>query len=90
MRMAQRGLSKADIDYVMEHGRCLHNAGARAYFLGKRDIPKEDLRKDRYRRLEGTFVILDKRGEQILTTYRNKKAPRQFRRRTKHCLRCAA
>lgn len=88
--MAQRGLSEDDVDYVMKHGQRVRNAGACAYFLGKRDIPKEDLRKDKYSRLEGTMVLVDSLGEQIITAYRNKKALREFRRRTKYDLKCTA
>ncbi len=88
--MAQRGLSKADLDYVMKHGRRIFNAGVCAYVLGKRDIPREDLRKERYRRLEGTTVLVNSSGEEVITAYRNKNALHEFRRRTKYNLKCAA
>lgn len=89
-RMAQRGLSKDDLDYVMKHGRRSYNAGACAYFLGKRHIPKEDLRQDRYRRLQGTCVLVDSRGEEVITVYRNKKAFRDHLRKRKYRIRPAA
>lgn len=88
--MAQRGLPEDDVDYVMRHGQRVYNAGVCAYFLGKRDIPKEDFREDRYRRLEGPVALVDSCGEQVITAYRNKKALRKFRRRTKYDLQCVA
>lgn len=89
-RMAQRGLSKGDVEYVVQHGRFAHNAKSQAYFLGKKDIPREDVRNDRYRRLVGTCVLLDPHGEEVITVYRNKNAFRDHLRKRKYRIRRAA
>ena len=58
-RLAQRNLTTDDVQYVYTHGRLHHRGKATFVHLGLRDIPAEDLREDRYRRLEGTVLVLD-------------------------------
>ena len=84
-RMSSRGLDKPDIQYVVTHGARYITAGAIHVFLGKKDIPKADLRLDRFRRLEGTTVLLDSRdGKTVITVYRNRKARKKDRCKMKY------
>lgn len=72
-RLAQRNLNPEDVAYVLAHGRAWHAAKARFVHLGRRDIPPEDRLTDRYRRLEGTIVVLvADDGWRIATVYRNR------------------
>lgn len=88
IRMAQRGISSQEIEYVCEHGRCFHRAGSVHYFLGKKDIPRDDQINADIRKLEGTTVLLDRETRSVvLTVYRNKQAPKKIRRKEKHDLR---
>jgi hypothetical protein len=73
LRLAQRNLRVADIEYVLNHGRRIRNGSAIFIHLGLRDIPVEDQRESRLRRLEGTILVLDPdSGEFLTTAYRNR------------------
>lgn len=84
-RLAQRNLSEEDIRYVFVHGRRHHAGHAVFVHLGRRDIPAEDLRIDRVRRLEGTVLVLDPfSGEHLTTAYRNRRSgSRDIKRKPK-------
>ncbi len=87
-RLAQRNLSFEDVCYVFAHGRLHHRGKALFVHLGRRDIPASDLRTDRYRRLEGTILVLDPMTGQCLTTaYRNRRTgSRDIKRKSKRTL----
>lgn len=70
LRMAQRNISQDDVAFVLEHGQCIHRAGAIFFYLRRRDIAKRFW--DHYARLEGTAVVVTRRTGQILTIYRNR------------------
>src|SRR3954449_968537 len=42
LRAGQRNFSRADVDYVLCHGRLVRRTGIRFYFLGEKDVPAED------------------------------------------------
>lgn len=90
-RIAQRGLSDVAVRYVVQHGQRYHRAGAIHCFLRKCDIPAADQGRDEYARLEGTLVLLNIKGNTVITVYRNRKAMRQVRCKkktnfkTRHC-----
>ena len=68
IRMAQRKLSEADVEYIINHGTRHHNAGCLYYFLGKRNILDKG-----QERLEGSIVLLDSITETtVITVYRNR------------------
>jgi hypothetical protein len=87
-RLAQRNLTTADVHYVYAHGRLHHNGKATFIHLGLRDIPEEDRRVDRLRRLEGTVLVLDPAtGCHLTTAYRNRqRGSRDIRRKLKRAL----
>jgi hypothetical protein len=70
MRMAQRGLSMADVHYVLRYGTLYYAGSAVTYYLGKADIPRADRRQ--YERLDGVAVITSYEGW-VLTVWRNRK-----------------
>ncbi|MEL7675825.1 MAG: DUF4258 domain-containing protein [Chloroflexota bacterium] len=55
-RCAQRNLSEHDVLYVLEHGRTVHAAGSKMFFLARRDVPKADRAKQQIQRLIGVCV----------------------------------
>ena len=67
-RMAQRGISLADIGYVVTHGFDVENGRDEAVVLRRTDIPPEDQRS--FGHLAGTKVVLH--GGLVKTTYRNR------------------
>jgi hypothetical protein len=87
-RLAQRNLKSADIHYVYAHGRLHHTGKATFIHLGLRDIPEEDRRDDRIRRLEGTVLVLDPAtGCHLTTAYRNRqRGSRDIRRKLKRAI----
>ncbi len=87
-RLAQRNLTTDDVHYVYTHGRLHHRGKATFVHLGLRDIPAEDRREDRYRRLEGTVLVLDPvLGLHLTTAYRNRRrGSRDIKRKSKHSL----
>lgn len=84
-RLAQRNLKMDDVRYVLQHGRLYHAGHARIVYLGRRDIPPEDQRIDRWRRLEGTSLVFDAdSGEHLTTVYRNRRnGSRDIKRKPK-------
>ncbi|MCC6315699.1 MAG: DUF4258 domain-containing protein [Thermomicrobiales bacterium] len=74
-RLAQRNLTEEDVRYVYVHGRRHHSGNAVFVHLGWRDIPAEDRRESRLRRLEGTVLVLDSAtGQHLTTAYRNRRS----------------
>ena len=58
---------------VLTHGTRIHNGSAVFVHLGRKDIPEDDLRISRWRRLEGTVLVLDPQsGHHLTTAYRNR------------------
>lgn len=88
LRLAQRNLSSGDVEYVLTHGRRIWAGNALFVVLGRRDIPRDDLRDDRRRRLEGTVLVLDTGTGRCLTTaYRNRRfAVRDIKRKRKRSM----
>ena len=83
-RMHQRCLSIHDVQYVVLYGQQYRCAGVVHYFLGRRNIPTNDCRKDFLRRLEGTTVLVDSlEGRLVITVYRNRSALKSIRRKAK-------
>ena len=87
-RLAQRNLTTEDVHYVYTHGRLHHTGKAMFVHLGLRDIPWKDRRDDRFRRLEGTVLVLDPTtGQHLTTAYRNRqRGSRDIRRKSKRSL----
>ncbi len=83
-RCAQRNLTPAEIEYVLAHGKKFHNAGAIAYFLGRKDIPKADSRNQRLQQLVGTTVLVSANGAEIITVYRNQNGLKEHRQKAKY------
>lgn len=84
-RLAQRNLDSFDVSYVAIHGRAHYAAHALFIHLGRRDIPAEDFKVDRIRRLEGTILVLDPGDGRVLATaYRNRRSgSRNIKRKRK-------
>ena len=77
VRMAQRGLSQEDVEYVCRYGRLIRGAGALHRFLGRKDIPLKDHKHKC--RLEGTIVLLDEMAKVVITVYRNRQGLKGIR-----------
>lgn len=82
-RAARRNVRRDGVAYVLTHGRLYYRTGARFFFLGARDLPFEDRRDPWAARLVGTVVLVAPSGE-VITTYRNRRAPRHIARKLKY------
>ncbi|MBI5564558.1 MAG: DUF4258 domain-containing protein [Chloroflexi bacterium] len=90
-RMAQRHLTAEEVEYVVRYGRKVHVAGVVCYFLGKKDLPRDDVSRGKFDRLAGTTVLLDgKRAETVVTVYRNREAFKKMQHKLKYNLKTAA
>jgi len=80
-RSARRNLSEEDIRYVLRYGRAYHCADAVIYFLGRRDIPTEDLANDDLARLEGTMILTARDQSSVITVCRNRDGLKVIRKK---------
>lgn len=85
-RAGQRSFSRAEIEYVLTHGRVIRRTGIRFYFLAARDVPLPDRRSAWVQRLVGATLLVDARGSDIITLYKNPDALRTIRRKSKYRL----
>lgn len=71
-RMAQRGLSREQIDLVLAYGRKFHARRAVYYVIGKKEIARLGDKVPELIALEGIQVVLNSDDEVVLTAYRNR------------------
>ncbi len=85
-RQATRNLSHADVEFVWRYGQRIRCAGVLHVFLGRRDIPTDKATYQRFGRLEGTVLVLDDSGAEVvlITAYRNRHALKQIRGKAKY------
>lgn len=73
VRAAQRSLSDDELEYVLAWGQVFHRAGVLICYLREKDLPPEDLRVERWRKLVGTAVVLARDGDMAITVWRNRR-----------------
>lgn len=73
-RAAQRNLSPDEIDFLLQHGKHLHNTGVIFCQLRAKDVPNDLPGNHRYRRLVGSTLVLCRCGYFVVTLYREAKA----------------
>ncbi|MCP4420366.1 MAG: DUF4258 domain-containing protein [Chloroflexi bacterium] len=72
-RMAQRNVSEAEVSFILQHGQAVHCAGAILVTCRRKDIPKNKLVSDKFRRLDGVTVVISRDEPTIMTVWRNRK-----------------
>jgi hypothetical protein len=70
-RMSQRGIKRAALLAVLEHGRVEHRPDALVYIVGRKEVERCRRCGLRLERYEGIHVVTSPNGT-ILTTYRNR------------------
>ncbi|GAC1645729.1 MAG: hypothetical protein NVS4B8_17410 [Herpetosiphon sp.] len=85
-RQARRNVSSLDVEFVLRYGRRVRAAGALHVFLGRRDIPQDKETSSRFGHLEGTTLVMDDTGVDVvlITTYRNRRALKKIRSKAKY------
>lgn len=72
-RSAQRSLPLEAVEYILEHGKVFHRAGALFYYLRDCDIPAYDRQYSQISRLAGTALVFSKDNQTLITIWRNQK-----------------
>lgn len=72
-RMAQRNVSENEVSFILEHGQMTHCAGAILVTCRRKDIPKNKLVLDEFRRLDGVTIVMSRENSAIMTVWRNRK-----------------
>lgn len=81
-RSAQSNLCEHDVELVRRYGVLEHRTGVRFYFMRKREVEKYRAAEPRLTRLQGVVMIISN-DDIVITTYRNSRALREIRRKSK-------
>jgi hypothetical protein len=80
-RAAQRNVSEDEIYIIVQHGHRVRKAGAIFCQFRRNSLPELDARLEA---LIGTTVMLCKCGSSVITLYRNERAFKRDRRKSKY------
>ena len=83
-RAMQRNVSFNEINFIIQHGKLLRNAGVSFRQLREKDWPDSLPGNHAYHRLIGTTVVLCKCGLFVVTLYREEEAFRKDKRKTRY------
>ena len=83
-RLNRRSLKKLEVRYIYQYGRLVKRTGIEFYFLGRRDVPKEDRKLAWIQRLIGTVILISADGQVLITGYKNQQALRTIRKKSKY------
>ena len=89
-RGAQSNLCVDDLDLVRRYGVLEHRTGVRFYFVGRREVERYREVEPRLDRLHGVVLVLAADDRMVITVYRNRRALRDIRRKSKNRFRHAA
>jgi hypothetical protein len=79
-----------DLDLVRRYGVLEHRTGVRFYFVGRREVERYREVEPRLDRLHGVVLVLAADDRMVITVYRNRRALRDIRRKSKNRFRHAA
>ena len=82
-RGAQSNLSDQDIELVRRYGVLEHRTGVRFYFVGRREVERYRDVEPRLAKLHDIAMIVSSDGLVVITVYRNRKALKDIRRKSK-------
>jgi hypothetical protein len=83
-RGAQSNLSDRDLEIVRTYGVLEHRTGVRFYFVGKREVERFRHVEPRLAKLHDIVMVVTRDGSLVITTYRNRRALREIRRKSKY------
>lgn len=89
-RGAQSNLCVDDLDLVRRYGVLEHRTGVRFYFVRKREVERYRDDEPRLERLLGVVLVVSQDDRMVITVYRNQRALREIRRKSKTRMRPAA
>lgn len=82
-RRAQSNLSSDDVELVRRYGVLEHRTGVRFYFVGSREVERYHHVEPRLRKLRNIVMIVSSDDCMVITVYRNCKALKDIRRKSK-------
>ena len=82
-RGAQSNLCERDLEIVRMYGVLEHRTGVRFYFVRRREVERFQRAEPRLARLQGV-VMVESNEAVIITVYRNRKALKEIRRKSKY------
>jgi hypothetical protein len=82
-RGAQSNLSEQDIELVRRYGVLEHRTGVRFYFVGRREVERYREVEPRLAKLHDIAMIVSCDDLVVITVYRNRKALKDIRRKSK-------
>jgi hypothetical protein len=83
LRGAQSNLRRQDCELVRRYGVLEHRDGVRFYVLRKRDVERHREAEPRLQKLHDIVLVVDRDGSTIITIYRNAKALKKIRHKSK-------
>jgi hypothetical protein len=82
-RRAQSNLRESDIEIVRRYGVLEHRTGARFYVVLKREVERFCDAEPRLRKLHDIVMVVSSDDKTVITVYRNSRALREIRRKSK-------
>lgn len=82
-RGAQSNLSDRDVELVRRYGVLEHRTGVRFYFVGRREVERFRHVEPRLNKLHDIVMIVSNDDCLVITVYRNRKALKDIRRKSK-------
>ncbi len=83
-RSSQRNLSYDEICFIVEHGKHIRRTGVIYCQMHTQRIPADLPPQHPYRRLAGSTVVLSGAGDRVITVYREARAFKRDRCKTKY------
>ena len=81
-RGAQSNLCERDVDLVRRYGVLEHRTGVRFYFVRKQEVERYRTVEPRLAKLHDIVMVLSQ-DNTVITLYRNRKALKDIRRKSK-------
>jgi hypothetical protein len=82
-RGAQGNLVDRDLELVRKYGVLERRTGVRFYVLRKRDVERHREAEPRLQKLHDLVVVVSRDGDTVITVYRNSKALKKIKRKSK-------
>jgi hypothetical protein len=82
-RGAQSNLREYDLELVRRYGVLEHRTGVRFYFIRRRDVARHRKAEPRLQKLHDIVMVVSNDDSTVITVYRNPKALKEIRRKSK-------
>lgn len=83
VRLSQRSISHNDCMEAILYGRKFHATGVVFHFIGQKELNDCIMLQGDRERLNGLVVITDCSNQEIITTYKNKSALKEIKKKSK-------